>query len=263
LKIITLISSYRKNGNTARVVQILEEQLRTLAAQNNIQVDFETVFLSHANLQICRGCRVCFDQGEDKCPFQDDLLSIKAKLADSGFLILATPVYVEDVNGIMKLWIDRMAFHSHRPEFGGKTAYILSTSGSGSTSHTLTTMKNALRTWGFSIAGQATFTTGALMKKEEIAALYQEKINRIAAKILHAIHSNMGMKPTFISLLFFRVEQLYYQRHQAEESFDLSYWRGKGWLESTSHYYFKTKANPLKIGMVHLMGSIIAKFVLK
>lgn len=264
MKIITLMSSYRKNGNTARVVQILEEQIRTHTAQKNIQVDMETIYLGHANLSPCRGCRVCFDQGEEKCPLcEDDLLSIKTKLVQADFVILASPVYVEDVNGIMKLWIDRMAFHSHRPEFAGKSAYVLSTSGIGSSSHTLRTMSGALRTWGFSVTGQATFKTDALMKKEEIAALYQVKISQIAATILRAIQLNIAAKPTSLSLLFFRVQQLYYLHDQAGDSLDLSYWRAKGWLEPTCRYYFKSKANPLKVGATRLLGSIIAKFVLK
>jgi multimeric flavodoxin WrbA len=29
--------------------------------------------------------------------------------------VFASPVYVEDINGVMKNWIDRMAFNSHRP----------------------------------------------------------------------------------------------------------------------------------------------------
>jgi multimeric flavodoxin WrbA len=262
MKIITLISSYRKNGNTARVAQILEEQIQSLSAPKNIRVDTETVYLGQADLKICRGCRVCFDQGEDKCPLQDDLLPIKAKVAQADVVILASPVYVEDVNGIMKNWIDRMAFHSHRPEFAGKAAFVLSTSGSGSTTHTLATMKNALRTWGFFIAGQATFQTGALMPKEEIAALYQGKIRRIAEKILGG-ETNSSLKPTLVSLLFFKVQQRYYLNMPAEDSIDYSYWKGKGWLEPSCHYYIKYQANPLKIFIARGLAWIIAKIVLK
>jgi len=151
MKILSFISSYRKNGNTANIVQLLEDTIESISKQMNIHADFETVFLGHQNILTCKGCRICFDKGERNYPLNDDLLLIKERIDSADFVILASPVYVEDVNGIMKNWIDRMAFVCHRPEFFGKSAYILSTSGVGSTKHSLMTMNTALRTWGFHI----------------------------------------------------------------------------------------------------------------
>lgn len=74
------------------------------------------------------------------------------KAADA--IILASPVYVDDVSGITKNWIDRLAHVCHRPEFYGKYAYLLSTTGASSTRHTLRTM-NAPMYWGFTIIGRA------------------------------------------------------------------------------------------------------------
>lgn len=184
MKVVTLMSSPRKNGNTAGVVEILHEKIKAVCGKSNIPVETETVFLGQLDIKPCKGCRICFDQGEEKCPLKDDLLAIKAKLDEAGCVILASPVYVEDVNGIMKNWIDRMAFVSHRPRFFGKTAFVVSTSAMGSTGHTLRTMRRALGFWGFSVVGQATFAAGALMKQDEMAGRYQAKISKIAAKIL-------------------------------------------------------------------------------
>lgn len=35
-------------------------------------IDFEYVFLSDYNLEFCRGCKLCFDRGEEHCPLKDD-----------------------------------------------------------------------------------------------------------------------------------------------------------------------------------------------
>jgi multimeric flavodoxin WrbA len=35
--------------------------------------------------------------------------------------VFASPIYVEDVNGAMKNFIDRMAYNCHRPRFFGRS----------------------------------------------------------------------------------------------------------------------------------------------
>ena len=151
MRVLAIVSSYRKQGNTARVVELVNRAMRDISRSKGDTSEFELIHLGHLNIEMCRGCRVCFNQGEAKCPLQDDLLVIKAKILAADALILASPVYVEDVNGIIKNWIDRMAHVCHRPEFAGKYAYALTTSGVGSTNHALRTLNTALRTWGFYI----------------------------------------------------------------------------------------------------------------
>lgn len=58
---------------------------------------------------------VAYALGEDHCPLRDDVSEIKKKIDDADIIILASPVYVEDVSGLLKNWIDRMAFVCHRP----------------------------------------------------------------------------------------------------------------------------------------------------
>ena len=67
-----------------------------------------------------------------------------AKMQSADGLIVAIPVYVNDVSGIVKNWIDRLAFVCHRPEFAGKSAFLISTVGLGPTSHALQTLRFAL-----------------------------------------------------------------------------------------------------------------------
>lgn len=96
----------------------------SIADKENIILEIERISLGQLDLNTCRGCRVCFDKGEEKCPLKDDVLSIRDKMILADGILAASPVYVEDVNGIMKNWIDRMAFNCHRPAFAGKSAYI-------------------------------------------------------------------------------------------------------------------------------------------
>ena len=202
MKIVALVSSYRKKGNTARVVELVETTLGEIASQKGDVLDFETIYLGHCEIEMCRGCRMCFNQGEVKCPLQDDVLGIKEKLLAADAVILASPVYVEDVNGIMKNWIDRMAHVCHRPEFAGKYAYLLTTSGVGSTSHALRTLNTALRTWGFYMIGQSGFRTGAYMWQADLEHHYEDKTRKIAGEIISAIHNQRACRPSFLSVSY-------------------------------------------------------------
>ncbi len=140
MKILICVGSYRKNGNTARVADLVEEKLVKLAAQAHVPLEIETVFLAHQDIGLCRGCRVCFDKGEDLCPLHDDFLAVKAKMLEADGIVAASPIYVDDVCGTTKNWIDRLAHVCHRPQFAGKCAYLITTVGSGPSRHALRTL---------------------------------------------------------------------------------------------------------------------------
>jgi multimeric flavodoxin WrbA len=259
MKILVLTSSFRKNGNSARLLALLEKSIQTNSPVSGTTVELETIQLAYRNIQPCRGCRACFDRGEDHCPIKDDLLDIKSVIQSSDALILISPVYVEDISGTMKTFIDRLAHVCHRPEFAGKYAYLLTNSGTGTSGHALRTMESALRTWGFYIIGKNNFITGALMPENEVASRFQHRVDQIARQILTTVKKQKALSPSWLSLLFFKVQQTVWQR-ETEESIDLSYWQEKGWIASRATYYYPHRANPFTIVTARLAGGIIALF---
>jgi multimeric flavodoxin WrbA len=260
MKIVTIIGSHRKKGNTARVVGLIEEQLQKEAAQAGESLDIETIFLGHQDIGLCRGCRVCFDRGEEHCPLKDDLLAIKARMLAADGLIVASPVYVDDVSGTTKNWIDRLAHVCHRPEFAGRAAYLVVTTGSSPTGHALRTLRTAMLTWGFYVAGEAGFKTGALMPQQELEARYRHAAGRGAHKFFCAVHERRFARPTFLSLMTFRIQQLAYQQVD-RDSIDFKYWRSQGWLEPQRTFYVDHQVNPVKLALARLTGAALARFV--
>ena len=263
MKIVALVSSYRKRGNTTRVVELVETALRDIASQKGDGLDFEMVYLGHLDIGMCRGCRVCFNQGEAMCPLQDDVLEIKAKLQAADAVILASPVYVEDVNGSMKNWIDRMAHVCHRPEFAGKYAYLLTTSGVGSTSHALRTLNTALRTWGFYMIGQSGFRTGAYMWQADLEHHYEDTTRKIAGEIISAIHNLRACRPSFLSMMTFKIQQAYWKKppEDSNERHDYEYWRRKGWTDPQREFYTWHKSSRVKAVIARMSGALLARFV--
>jgi multimeric flavodoxin WrbA len=260
MKILVLVGSYRKNGNTEQIANLITEQLQNIAAQNHEIIEIETLNLGHQNISPCRGCRVCFYQGEGKCPLKDDVLIVKSKMQQADGVLVASPVYVDDVSGIVKNWIDRLAHVCHRPEFAGKCAYLIATVGSTPTDHAMRTMNIALSTWGFHIVGKAGFKTGALMKPDEMRARFQQEPRKIAEKFFWAIHDQSWAKPSFMSLMMFKIQQRAW--HQASpETYDARYWNGKGWTDLKRDFYIPHKASKIKVALARLTGSVIARFV--
>ncbi len=74
MKVISLISSHRKNGNTERLISLVEEELQSVAKIQNESLEIERISIGHAVFKICLGCRVCFEKGEEFCPLKDNLL---------------------------------------------------------------------------------------------------------------------------------------------------------------------------------------------
>lgn len=125
MKIVAIIGSPRKKGNTYRVVRQIEEKLM----EYDKSIGFEYLFLADMNIQMCRGCFCCIAQGEDKCPLRDDRANIELKMQEADGILFAAPNYAMGVPGIMKNFIDRFAYTLHRPCFFDKVFMAVTTSG--------------------------------------------------------------------------------------------------------------------------------------
>ena len=103
-KVTAFVGSAHKKNTHKAVVQFL----------NNLQalgdVEYEIVTLSDYKLGVCRGCRLCFEKGEEFCPLKDDRDVLMDKIAASDGVIFATPNYTFQMSGIMKTFLDRFGF---------------------------------------------------------------------------------------------------------------------------------------------------------
>ena len=93
MKLLLLNSSARAGGNTARTMDLLEENLVALAKQNGLALTCERVSLARLALKPCIGCRACFDRGETTCPQQDELLALYERMRAADGYVIASPVY--------------------------------------------------------------------------------------------------------------------------------------------------------------------------
>jgi multimeric flavodoxin WrbA len=260
MKLLLMTSSARTHGNTARVMDLLEESLRALAQAQAIDLSMERVYLAKLSLKPCLGCRACFDRGESFCPQQDDLLSLYERMRQADGYIIASPVYVEDINGILKTMIDRMAFLCHRPALYGKSAMIFTTSGIGSSRHALLTMEKAFGTWGIRTTQRAQFRLGALTRREEIALRYGKKLSRLVTAFFRSV-TQTPFRPSLYSLIAFTVQQALWSRKSVDHgTMDYRYWSESGWLNRGLRYYDPALARSCKAVAGRALGKLIALF---
>jgi len=131
MQVLAIIGSPRK-GNSYRVTKQIE---RLMTQTSDVKIEY--LFLHQANLQACRGCFQCVAAGEQSCPLQDDRPAIVQKMKGADGVIFVSPTYTLNVSGLMKNFMDRIAYNSHRPAFLGKPAMLVTTSAGPGTEDTL------------------------------------------------------------------------------------------------------------------------------
>ena len=124
MKVLAIIGSPRK-GHTFALVQRLAELLRERG-----DVDVELVMLRDLDQKSCRGCYACQSRGEHRCPIDDGVDALVERMKTADGVMLASPTYTSNVSGLMKGFMDRLAWAAHRPPFLGKPAMLVTTASS-------------------------------------------------------------------------------------------------------------------------------------
>ena len=109
MKIIGFSGSPHKNGNTAWSAE------KILSGAE--QAGAETVLFSSSGLDIkpCRGCFSC-KNGDNGCVIADDMQKVYAELQDADAIVFASPVYMGQMSGQAKVFMDRL-FPTNSPRF--------------------------------------------------------------------------------------------------------------------------------------------------
>lgn len=103
MRIVVFNGSPRtENGNT----NIMVEELLKGAKEAGAEV--ENVFLFKKKIRYCLGCFDCWLKTPGKCIQKDDMDQLLDLFINADIVFFATPVYVDNVTGIMKTFMDRL-----------------------------------------------------------------------------------------------------------------------------------------------------------
>jgi multimeric flavodoxin WrbA len=236
-KVTAFVGSAHKKNTHQAVAQFLKN-LQALG-----DVECETVTLSDYNLGTCRGCRLCFEKGEEFCPLKDDRDVLMEKIKASDGVIFATPNYTWQVSGIMKTFLDRFGFICHRPRYFGKAFTSIVTQGFTGGDKIVAYFDFLAKFLGFNKVKGVSLTT--LDPRTEKA---QQKIDKALAKLSKRFYATLTNAtypaPSWFMLIAFRMSRTSMFQLLDERSRDYRYFAEKGWFESD--YYYPIRLGALK-----------------
>jgi len=123
-KVFAFIGSpLKEKSNTYILTRMMLDRL--VEMNNEISCDVYTA--GHVNLQYCRGCWSCMTRGSCPTDRTDDMGMLREKMMGADFIIFGSPVYVLNVSGQMKVFLDRLAAWFHSIRLAGKPGMTVST----------------------------------------------------------------------------------------------------------------------------------------
>ncbi|RKX81037.1 MAG: flavodoxin family protein [Spirochaetes bacterium] len=237
---VLMINGSQRKVRTEKVLL----SLKSLLEKEEIEV--EIVNLSDYEIKSCRGCEACITKGT--CIIQDDISILKEKMIISDGIVLASPVYMRQISGSLKNFIDRTCSWFHRPELTGKALLPVATTAGSALKQTLAYLDQVAYQWGMvSVAGigRKINTLNNPIKRGE----YMPFVNNLKqGKLYH--------RPSLDALLSYQV-----QRVLAEKILviDKNFWHSKGWDKQI--YYYSCRINPVKRLLASLLYMILSKRV--
>jgi multimeric flavodoxin WrbA len=65
------------------------------------------LYLAEQDIRPCSGCFACWKVTDGRCVIEDDMADVLARVPDYDLLVIALPLYVDGVPGILKNFLDR------------------------------------------------------------------------------------------------------------------------------------------------------------
>ena len=110
MNVLIINGSPRKKGTTS----VIAKAFAGAAEESGADVRTHTLN-DMRDIRGCQSCTKCFEAGY--CVIEDDFTQVLKDHHWADVIVWATPVYVDDMSGILKLFTDRMLFSNVKPEF--------------------------------------------------------------------------------------------------------------------------------------------------
>lgn len=237
MKVTAFVGSARKK----HTYKVTEQFLLNLQSFGN--VDYEIVSLSDYHLEICKGCMLCLNKGEELCPMKDDRDQLIEKMTASDGIILASPNYSFNVSGLMKVFLDRLGFIFHRPRFFGKAFTSIVVQGFYRGNKIISYFNFLGKGLGFNIIKGCCLNSLEPITEKEKKNL-DGVIEKQSKKFYLTLIKREFPVPNLFQLMIFRMSRTSIQLLLNESWRDYTYFKKNGWFESD--YYYQVKLNPIK-----------------
>ncbi len=237
-KIIALNTSSREK-NTYTLLKRIETELLKQEIEMNI------INLHHFEIKYCKGCELCITK--DICPLEDDILKINQLLIEADGLIFSTPVYMENLSGLLKTFIDRNCKWFHRSPLIKKPFLAVSTTMSSGLKPTLKYLETVATRWGMVPCGSISRrlrTFDKPISERELSSFirFVKNPKKIFQFISPSKTINFNVQKA-LALNLFEIDKLYWEKHGLDDK----------------NYYYKAIADPFTTILGKLLFKTISK----
>ncbi|KAF2955764.1 flavodoxin family protein [Marinitoga sp. 38H-ov] len=235
MKIVAINSSMRK-GRTY-------ELLKNIG--NKLDYDFEIINLKDYNINYCLGCEVCIKK--DYCVINDDVEKLKEKLINADGIIISSPVYLENISGVLKTFFDRNCKWVHRSDLIGKPVLLVSTTAGSGLNDVLDYLESVMISWGMKPCGKI----GRKIQEKKDVSLDELKL------FIDSIERKSKKEKIKLSrLIRFQV-----QKAMSTNLLDIDriFWNKTGLINKNYFYEENTKINPISKFISNQFGNFLSK----
>ena len=255
MKVLVIVGSSRGKGNTYKVTKQLEEKIKKLG-----DVEFNYLFLKETNLEPCRGCFTCVTRGEHLCPIKDDRVKIEEQMLNSDGVIFSSPVYVFNITALMKNFIDRFGYASHRPLFFNQFAMAITTSAGGEIKETLNYLESITRSWGFIFVDKLGIIIHPyLIHTPRYSNEIENNLDKAARTFYHSIKTKERKSPKLSQLIQYRMMRVHAIDTKEYFTADYKYYKEKGLLDKSKKYFIDSEINIFK----NMFAGMIEKLIIR
>ena len=220
MKKVLAINSSMRMINTFNLIKKIEEKL------NDKDITVDIINLKDYKIRECIGCELCITK--NICNLDDDMDILMDKLNSYDGIILSTPVYMSNLSGKLKVFLDRTCRWFHRPELTGCPILLVATTSSSGLRNTFSTLEKIMNQWG-------AFPTGKIGRS--LTNLSDDVTDKeLESFIKHLNMDKSKYKPSINQLMIFQVQKVLAVKIL---TFDRKFWEDNDWI--SKDYFFDAK----------------------
>lgn len=217
MKILAICGSPR--GKKSQTKALAGEVLKAAQAGG---ADVDMVDLSEARLEFCRACEACHQK--PGCVLHDDAKTILANVLSADGLVLASPVYLNQVTAQLKAVLDRSSHFVHCMRLIGKYLAVVTTSGGGGGAPVQAYLRNYANTVGAQCVGGV--DARSPLKPADVAAAVA-----LGKALVAAIQTKQQYPDQIKSI---ELQKQYFRKlitlHKDDWPYEYQFWSNQDWL---------------------------------
>jgi multimeric flavodoxin WrbA len=182
MKILAIHGSPRTvRSSTRRLAQFLLEGAAEAGAET------EMIDLCDLRISPCTACEGCSFNGI--CVYEDDVPLVVGRMKDADAIVFASPVYIDNVSGQMKVFFDRLADAIHYQLLAGKYGCSVATTHTSGGAEVVAYQNHVLNYLAVVSVGGLSVATGG---EEESVGAHEAEARALGRKLAEAIRNGFS-----------------------------------------------------------------------